>query len=92
MSDTSEQRDPWTTQADATVDLGELGCGDLVMEMSKAIARLVDGEVICVHAYDPAAYIDIPAWCGMRGFDFLGGPNGKTRSPYYIRKRSQSHG
>lgn len=40
MNESREQRDAWTIGADATVDLGELGCGDLVMEMSKAIAGI----------------------------------------------------
>lgn len=92
MNRTPPSDKTWDIVADATLDAGDLGCGDLVVAMSKAIAPLRDGQVLAVWAQDPAAYIDVPAWCNMRGFEFLGGPNGKTRSPFYIRKRRKSDG
>lgn len=92
MSHTEQPSEPWDIVADATLDAGDAGCGDLVMAMSKAIAPLQDGQVLAVFARDPAAYIDVPAWCNLRGFEFLGGPNGKTRPPFYVRKRRKPDG
>jgi tRNA 2-thiouridine synthesizing protein A len=93
MSLSSEQSSKtWDIVADATLDAGDLGCGDLVMAMSKAMASLQEGQVLAVYARDPAAYIDVPAWCNLRGFEFLGGPNGKTCPPFYIRKGGKPNG
>jgi tRNA 2-thiouridine synthesizing protein A len=42
------------------------------------LARRLSGEpvgtVVRVLADDPAAALDIPAWCRMRGQEFLGSP------------------
>ena len=48
-------------------DAGDLGCGDLVLELRQRIAQMGDGEVIKVIASDPGARADMPAWCRMTG-------------------------
>ena len=68
------------------VDAGEMGCGDLVILLNKEMRKLGPGQVVKVHAYDPAAPIDLPAWCRLRGHEFLGGPNAATGPPFFIRK------
>ena len=45
---------------------GHLACGELVIELRKRL-RKMPGEVIKVTALDPAAPIDIGAWCNMTG-------------------------
>jgi tRNA 2-thiouridine synthesizing protein A len=44
------------------------------------LARLVPdveiGSVVRVLADDPAAAVDIPAWCRMRGQEYVGSPEG----------------
>ena len=52
---------------DRELDLGEQGCGQLVMEIMLAMRQLVSGQTLLVTAYDPAAAVDIPAWCRMTG-------------------------
>ena len=52
---------------DRELDLGEQGCGQLVMEIMLAMRPLVPGQKLLVTAYDPAAAVDIPAWCRMTG-------------------------
>jgi TusA-related sulfurtransferase len=47
------------------LDLGEQGCGQLVMELMVAMSTLAPGQTLLVTAYDPAAAGDIAAWCRM---------------------------
>ncbi len=77
---------------DASVDLGEQGCGDLVMGLLKAIQLLKPGQILQVHALDPAAPIDISAWCAMRKHDLLAGLVGEDKAYFYIQKGENSHG
>jgi TusA-related sulfurtransferase len=55
------------SRADRTLDLGEEGCGQLVMELMRAMRALAPGQTLLVTAYDPAAAGDIAAWCRMTG-------------------------
>jgi tRNA 2-thiouridine synthesizing protein A len=43
---------------------GELGCGELVFELRKKL-RGIPGQVLKVTALDPAAPVDLPAWCRL---------------------------
>jgi tRNA 2-thiouridine synthesizing protein A len=52
---------------DATLDLGEKGCGQLVMKIMFAMRDLAPGQTLFVTAYDPAALGDVAAWCRMTG-------------------------
>lgn len=52
---------------DVTLDLGEKGCGQLVMEIMFAMREMTPGQTLLVTAYDPAATGDIAAWCRMTG-------------------------
>ena len=55
------------SRADQVLDLGEQGCGQLVMELMLAMRTLAPGQTLLVIAYDPAAAGDIAAWCRMTG-------------------------
>lgn len=57
--------------ADRVLDLGEQGCGQLVMEIMLAMRELTRGQTLFVIAYDPAAAVDIAAWCRMTGNTLL---------------------
>jgi tRNA 2-thiouridine synthesizing protein A len=46
-------------------DAGELGCGELVIELRFKLKAMRPGEVIRVHATDTGAVQDLPAWCRM---------------------------
>lgn len=48
-------------------DAGDLGCGELVMELMLRLRTLNSGEVLRLTAHDPGAPADIPAWCNMTG-------------------------
>jgi tRNA 2-thiouridine synthesizing protein A len=45
-----------------------------VIKLAQRLPSLAVGEVIRVLADDPAAAADIPAWCRMRGQEYLGSP------------------
>lgn len=49
--------------ASAEWDAGDLACGDLVLELLTRMRALPPGAVLKLIATDPAARIDIAAWC-----------------------------
>jgi cysteine desulfurase len=63
---------PTVQKTSLTIDaLGKL-CPLPVIELGKRIGDVPVGAVVRVLADDPAARLDIPAWCRMTGQDFLG--------------------
>ena len=52
-------------QYDQAWDAGDLGCGELVIELRFKVKAMRPGQVIRVHATDPGAVEDLPAWCRM---------------------------
>jgi cysteine desulfurase len=56
----------------AVVDALGLKCPSPVLELAKRIGEVPVAGTIRVLADDPAARLDIPAWCEMRGHTFLG--------------------
>jgi TusA-related sulfurtransferase len=57
--------------ADRVLDLGEQGCGQLLMELLLAVRPMGAGQTLLLTAYDPAAAGDIAAWCRMTGNSLL---------------------
>jgi len=47
-------------------------CPVPVLEMARALLGVEVGQVVEVVSDDPAARLDVPAFCRMRGHDFLG--------------------
>ena len=56
-----------------------------IIELARALPTLAIGTVLRVLADDPAAAIDIPAWCRMRGQDYVGSP---VSNAYDVRRLS----
>jgi tRNA 2-thiouridine synthesizing protein A len=52
---------------DAEWDAGDLGCGDLVLELRLRLRAMQGGQVLRLTARDPGAPQDLPAWCGLTG-------------------------
>jgi tRNA 2-thiouridine synthesizing protein A len=44
-----------------------------VIALARRLPELPVGAVLRVLADDPAAAVDIPAWCRMRGQEYVGG-------------------
>ena len=45
-----------------------------IIDLAKRMPSVPVGAVVRVLADDPAAANDIPAWCRMKGHDYLGSP------------------
>ncbi|GAA1934602.1 cysteine desulfurase/sulfurtransferase TusA family protein [Streptomyces sodiiphilus] len=73
---------------DLTVDSLGRRCPIPVIELAKAIGQVPVGGVVTVLADDEAARLDIPAWCGMRGQEYLGEEAAPAGSAYRVRRRA----
>jgi TusA-related sulfurtransferase len=78
------------SNADQTLDLGEKGCGQLVMELMLALSALEPGQILLVTAYDPAAAGDIDAWCRMTGNILLQTLSDSSAHQFVLQK-GQNH-
>ncbi len=56
-----------------TLDCLGQRCPLPVIKLAKAIPDVAVGEIVRVLADDPAAANDIPAWCRMKGQEFVAG-------------------
>ncbi|MFI5933276.1 sulfurtransferase TusA family protein [Actinoplanes sp. NPDC051494] len=45
-----------------------------IIDLAKAMPSVPVGDVVRVLADDPAAANDIPAWCRLKGQEYLGSP------------------
>ena len=59
-----------------------------VIAIARRLPELPVGAVVRVLADDPAAANDIPAWCRMRGQEFVGAATTQDGSPAYDVRRS----
>jgi tRNA 2-thiouridine synthesizing protein A len=67
----------------ATWDAGDLGCGDLVLELRYRMKALPPRGVLHLVARDPGARADIPAWCSLTGHHLI-----ESRHPdYHLRRK-----
>lgn len=72
--------------ADAEWDAGDMGCGELVLELRLRLTAMAPGSVLKLTARDPGAREDLPAWCGMTGHRLL-----KAQPPeYWIERRKEN--
>jgi tRNA 2-thiouridine synthesizing protein A len=75
---------------DAVFDLGELGCGDLIIALLKSMRALEPGQVAQIRALDPGAAVDIAAWCNMKGNELLTDSCGEDNAYFFIKKGDNS--
>lgn len=71
------------SRPDETLDCLGQRCPLPVIALARRLPQLPVGAVIRVLADDPAAANDIPAWCRMRGQEFVGGPE---ENAYDVRR------
>jgi tRNA 2-thiouridine synthesizing protein A len=57
-------------------------CPVPVIELAKALPTVEVGDVVEVLSDDPAARHDIPAWCRMRGQEYVSGEDQR----YVVRR------
>ncbi len=74
-----------TAPADREWDAGELGCGELVLELRGRMLAMEPGRVLRLIALDPGAAADIPAWCRLTGHALL-----DHHPPIYLIRRKEN--
>jgi tRNA 2-thiouridine synthesizing protein A len=70
----------WTW--DAAFDGGDLGCGELLLELRGFVAPLEPGQHVLVAARDSGAPIEMPAWCRLTRHRLLA-----EQHPFYLVER-----
>ncbi|CAM5568906.1 Cysteine desulfurase OS=Streptomyces lavendulae subsp. lavendulae OX=58340 GN=nifS PE=3 SV=1 [Streptomyces lavendulae subsp. lavendulae] len=71
-----------------SLELDALGlrCPQPVIELARAIGRVPVGGTVTVLSDDEVARLDIPAWCAMRGHDYLGESPRPGGTAYTVRR------
>jgi tRNA 2-thiouridine synthesizing protein A len=58
-----------------------------VIALAKRLADVAVGAVLAVVATDPAARVDVPAWCRMREQEYVGSDTAVDGTPRYLVRR-----
>ena len=74
--------------ADLELDCRGLRCPLPVIRLATNIGDVAVGGVVAVAADDPATRADVPAWCRMRGQEYLGEAAAPDGTPVYRVRRS----
>ncbi|MEW2140777.1 aminotransferase class V-fold PLP-dependent enzyme [Streptomyces sp. NPDC005409] len=71
-----------------SLELDALGlrCPQPVIELAAAIERVPVGGTVTVVSDDEVARLDIPAWCGMRGHEYVGETPREVGTAYTVRR------
>jgi tRNA 2-thiouridine synthesizing protein A len=74
-------------QPDLELDCRDLVCPLPVIELARRIGEVEVGQVVAVLADDAAARVDVPAWCRMRGQEYVGEQTADDETPAYLVRR-----
>ncbi len=69
------------------IDCRGMVCPGPIIELAKAMPGITVGELLAVVSDDPAARHDVPAWCRMRGQDYVGEELADDGVPRYVVRR-----
>ncbi|GAA1524127.1 hypothetical protein GCM10009788_29940 [Nocardioides humi] len=69
------------------IDCRDLPCPRPIIELAKALPGVAVGDLLAVVARDPAARHDVPAWCRMRGQEYVGEEVADDGAPRYVVRR-----
>ena len=70
-------------QHDVEWNAGDMGCGELVLELRNRMLAMHAGDVLLLVARDPGAREDLPAWCLMTRHTLVHADH----PDYWIRRR-----
>jgi tRNA 2-thiouridine synthesizing protein A len=70
--------------ADTTWEAGNLGCGDLLLQLRARVEGLAPGALLRLVALDPGARADLPAWCRLTGHTLVA-----AEHPVYLIRRKE---
>jgi tRNA 2-thiouridine synthesizing protein A len=82
------------TEPDAppvVIDGGDRTCAALLIDLCSHLTRLAPGTVIHLIARDPAAPLDLAAWCHLTGHIYLGPVTESMGTPTYALRTSATH-
>ena len=82
MDDERPQGVPPQWSWDAAFEGGELGCGELLLELRGFVSPLAPGSRVLVAARDSGAPIEMPAWCRLTRHRLLAASH-----PFYLVER-----
>lgn len=69
------------------LDCRDLPCPRPIIELARALGSVAVGDLLAVVARDPAARHDVPAWCRIRGQEFVGETAAADGAPRYVVRR-----
>ncbi|HWI43450.1 MAG TPA: sulfurtransferase TusA family protein [Nocardioides sp.] len=69
------------------LDCRDLPCPRPIIELAKALPDVEVGGLLAVVACDPAARYDVPAWCRLRGQEYVGEEAAEDGAPRYVVRR-----
>ena len=72
---------------DLELDCRGLRCPLPIIKLGNGIGDVPVGGTVGVVAEDPAARTDVPAWCRMRGQEYLGEEAAPDGLPRYLVRR-----
>ncbi|GAA0630103.1 hypothetical protein GCM10009547_37280 [Sporichthya brevicatena] len=72
--------------AQLTLDTLGRRCPAPIIELARHLRDVEPGEVIAVVSDDAAAALDVPAWCELRGQEYLGSAPAEPGVAYYVRR------
>ncbi len=73
-------------EAALVVDALGKRCPIPVIMLARRIGEVAVGDVVAVLADDEAARLDIPAWCEMRGQEYVGERPHNPGAAYLVRR------
>lgn len=62
-------------------------CPQPIIELARHVDEVAVGERLGVAADDTAARYDVPAWCRMRGHEYVGEEAADDGVPVYVVRR-----
>ena len=73
--------------ADLELDCRGMRCPLPVIRLANSIGDVAVGQAVAVVADDVAARSDVPAWCRMRGQEYLGEDAAEDGVPRFVVRR-----
>lgn len=61
-------------------------CPVPVIELARAVPTVAVGELVEVRSDDPAARVDVPAWCRLTGQEYIGVAELAVGAGYRVRR------
>lgn len=66
------------------IEGGDVGCGELLLMIHRQVRDLAGGTFVAIATTDPAAPIDLPAWCHLTGHRYHGRAPSAEGEPFVV--------